>query len=221
MKKNYFKSTTVFILSAVMIAGFSACSKSTTNEPTQNEESNQNDAVQSVEVPDNIKSMLEPADALLMCMVENSSSYNPKDPEFFWNAIYYFTGLYGSKHQLSKMTDTALVMPRKAVQEYAIALFSDYDDLLELPESCSDRIKYDSATDTYSFGLGDRGLSKSEITDFTDNGDGSYSMDVALIGIDDNKMISSGKFKIVSNEYAASISDPLYNFSISGIDISK
>lgn len=221
MKKNYIKTVSVLMLSAVMMMGFSSCSKSTASEPAKNEKVNETNEDQSVEVPENLQSMFEPADALLMCMVESNSSYNPTDPEFFWNAIYDFAGLYGSKHSLSKTTDTALVMPRQTVQEFAIALFSDYDDLLELPESCSDRIKYDAETDTYSFGLGDRGASKSEITCFTDNGDGSYSIDVALIGLDDNKIISSGKFKIVSNEYASSISDPLYNFSISGVDITK
>ncbi|MEA4971716.1 MAG: hypothetical protein VB119_00910 [Candidatus Metalachnospira sp.] len=218
MKKNYVKTASVLMLSAVLMMGFSACSKNTANEPAQNETIHENDKNQSVEVPENVQSMFEPADALLMCMVEGNYSYNPKDPEFFWTAIYDFTGVYGAKHSLSKVTDTALIMPRQAVQEYAIALFSDYDDLLELPDSLSDRIKYDAATDTYSFGLGDRGASKSEITGFTDNGDGSFTMDVALTALDENKLIRSGEFTIVPNEYADSISDPLYNFSISNVN---
>ncbi len=219
MKKNYIKSTAILFLSTVILIGFSACSNnSSTNETKQNEEVNENSTQKSVEVPDNIQNMLEPSDAILMCRVEGKFSYTPKDPTFFWAALYDFTCLYGAKHPLSKVTDTELIMPRQAVQEYATALFADYNDLLDLPESLSDHIKYDADTDTYSFGLGDRGLSQPEIIGFTDNGDGSYILDVALKSLDEGNIICSGKFTIVPNEYASSMSDPIYNFSISQVD---
>jgi hypothetical protein len=133
MNTTYVKSTAILFLSTLMMVGFSSCSNNTlTNETTQNEKVNENGTQkQSLDVPKNIESMLEPADAILMCKVEGKFSYIPKDPTFFWTALYDFTGLYGAEHSLSKVTDTELIMPKQAVQEYALK--KDISKFLKYP----------------------------------------------------------------------------------------
>ena len=73
-------------------------------------------------------------------------------------------GQYGSEHQLAEVTDDSITLPSKAVQELAIALFADYDDLLELPDSLSGRVTYDESTDAYTFGRGANGLAETNLT---------------------------------------------------------
>ena len=90
-----------------------------------------------------VASMKDPIDSLARCMVENQTEYAPDDPEFFWTALYYFAGAYSSGHEgVELLADTyQLKVPTSVMEEYAIALFSDYKGLPDyFPSSSSSMI---------------------------------------------------------------------------------
>ena len=81
------KKLLAIILAGTMLFGLAACNKT---EPTTDEN----------KMPENMASMTDPIDALARCMLENGLEYDPQDPDFFWIALYYFTGGYGLNHPL-------------------------------------------------------------------------------------------------------------------------
>ena len=83
----------------------------------------------------------------------------------------------------------------------------------------SENVVYSEETDAYTFYVGDRGLSETVITDFADNGDGTFSMTAQLRGVEENDLICEGKFIITVNEYADGISRPIYFYSVVSAEI--
>ena len=108
------KKLLAIILAGTMLFGLAACNKT---EPTADEN----------KMPENMASMTAPIDALARCMLENDLEYAPEDPDFFWTALYYFTGGYGLNHELvtEKEGTYQLQIPAPIMQEHATALFAD------------------------------------------------------------------------------------------------
>ena len=118
------KKLLALFLACTMVLGLASCKE-------QDEEEKN-----TLTTEETVATMQDPIDALARCMVENNLEYNPEDPDFFWTALYYFAGGYGLKHEgVEELTDTyQLKVPSTVMEEYAIALFSDYKGLPELPE---------------------------------------------------------------------------------------
>lgn len=163
---------------------------------------------------DNLENMLMPMDALMMCMEENDYEYNVSDPTVFWASLYYTLGNYGTERDLVTISSDEMEVPRQVAQEYAAALFADYDNLPEIPENLRAAIHYDESADAYIVSLGDRGMSQSKVVEYSDNGDGTYTVLAKLYGIDDDTTICEWRFTLVENEYADSIQNPLFLYSI-------
>ncbi len=169
-------------------------------------------AVMSLE--NNLENMLMPMDALMMCMVENNYEYNVSDPTVFWASLYYMLGNYGTKRDLVTVGNSDMTVPRQVVQEYATALFADYEELPEIPENLKAAIHYEEDSDSYIVSLGDRGMSQSKVVDYADNGDGTYTVVARLCGTDDDSTICEWNFTLVENSYADGIQNPLFLYSI-------
>lgn len=201
----------------ILLLSFAVFTGCAGDKPDENIESGQNEVSS---VPSDVGTMAEPADALIRCMLENDVKYDPSDEMFFWKAVYYFAGMYAPMHGLSEVAeDGSMTLPRQTVQEFATVLFADYDDLLPLPEEMSENVVYSEENDAYTFYVGDRGLSETVITDFADNGDGTFSMTAQLSGVEENDLICEGKFIITVNEYADGISRPIYFYSVVSAEI--
>ena len=146
------KRLTSSLVICMLMLGTAACTSNTeTDDPPQSQQI-------SIDTETAISDMTAPVDALVRCMLENDMTYDPEDSEFFWTALCYFAGAYGQHHPLAELSDTDLTLPTQAVQEHAIALFADYDDLPEIPADLSFRVTYDADSDTYHFSLGDCGF---------------------------------------------------------------
>lgn len=218
----FMKKALTILIFIMTLSIFTGCSgRNNKPDDTIKDETIENQTDPSLEkMPEDMKTMAEPADSLLMCMVENNITYDPADSTFFWKALYYFAGIYGPSHTLAEVDENGVLkLPRQTLREYASTLFADYDDLLAIPPSMNSSIEYNSDWDAYILSTGDRGLSQSEITVFADNGDGTYTITVELKGTVENDLIAKGRFKLVKNEYTDGITEPTYFYSIASAEI--
>ncbi len=197
-------------LFAILLAGMLAFGAAACGQTQPTEEAEQ------VLMPEDMTAMAAPIDSLARCMLENDLTYTPDDPEFFWTALYYFTGGYAMGHAAVEMTEDAQIkVPRQVMQEHATALFADYDDLLELPADMQGRISYDESVDAYLVMPGDIGLSETKLTNFGKIADG-YVLTAELWSMDeDANLIAVWDVTLVDNAYADGISEPTYHYSVS------
>lgn len=166
---------------------------------------------------DYIDNMMPVLDSLTRFMVENETPYNPNDKEVFWTALSYIINNYGTSHPfVESYPDGTIVAKRQVVQEYASAMFYDYNDLLEIPDSLEGFVTYDKDYDAYSFAGSDRSESEVSIVDSTDNKDGTITVTTSLGGEHVNCI-----FTLVSNPYVSGISDPSFYYSVSKATFSE
>ena len=205
------KRLTSSLVICMLMLGTAACTSNTeTDDPPQSQQI-------SIDTETAISDMTAPVDALVRCMLENDMTYDPEDSEFFWTALCYFAGAYGQHHPLAELSDTDLALPTQAVQEHAIALFADYDDLPEIPADLSFRVTYDADSDTYHFSLGDIGLSETTLT-FEEEQNGIVTVRAELRStMEDKSLIGAWRVTMTENTYADSIEEPLYLYSISSV----
>ncbi len=165
-------------------------------------------------------------DSLLMCMYENDYAYEPTNPEFFWSALVYTIGNYGYLREGSGMVESDGVegvakVYERVVQEYATALFEDYDDLPEIPSDMTMVYVNPDDSEQYCFLMGDRGISASRITEWRENGDGSYQAEIEFYALDDDSVIAVGKYTLVDNPYLDGITDPIFYYTVRDAQIVK
>ena len=205
------KKLLALFLACTMVLGLASCKK-------QEEEEERN-----LTAEETVATMQEPIDALARCMVENNLEYNPEDPEFFWTALYYFAGGYGLKHEgVVELTDTyQLKIPSSVMEEYAIALFSDYKGLPELPDIMQGNISYDADEDAYLLSEGDIGLSETKLGDIRETKDG-YALIAELTSTDDEEeLIASFDVTLIRNTFADEIENPMYLCSVSSMKMTQ
>ena len=200
------KKLLAIILAGTMLFGLAACNKT---EPTTDEN----------KMPENMTSMTAPIDALARCMLENGLEYDPEDPDFFWTALYYFTGGYGLNHELvtEKEGTYQLQIPTPVMQEHATALFADYTDLFDLPSIMKGNISYDSGWDAYSVSRGDIGLSQMQIISYEKTEEGHLLRTHLLSADSEEELIQAYDVTLVDNASVDGIENPLYFYSVKDI----
>ena len=200
------KKLLAIILAGTMLFGLAACNKT---EPTTDEN----------KMPENMASMTAPIDALARCMLENGLEYDPEDPDFFWTALYYFTGGYGLNHELvtEKEGTYQLQIPTPVMQEHATALFADYTGLFDLPSIMKGNISYDSGWDAYSVSRGDIGLSQMQIISYEKTEEGHLLRTHLLSADSEEELIQAYDVTLVDNASVDGIENPLYFYSVKDI----
>lgn len=199
------------ILALLLICGLglAACGESAASDapPAQLEET---------ELPETVSAMAAPIHALAETMLYTGEDYQPQDSEFFWNSLHFFLETYGNRHGAVGLSEEGTMrVPRKTMQEHAIALFSDYSDLLELPESLSDRIVYDDDWDAYLIYPTDYVPYTLSLSDLAEE-DGKYHMEASLSDAAGDK-VGTWEVTLVKNTYADGIENPLYPYSVSSM----
>lgn len=205
------KKLLALFLACTMVLGLASCKEQDEDEKN------------TLTAEKTVATMQDPIDALARCMVENNLEYNPEDPDFFWTALYYFAGGYGLKHEgVEELTDTyQLKVPSTVMEEYAIALFSDYKGLPELPEIMQGNVSYDENADAYLLSEGDIGLSETRLGDIKETKDG-YTLVAELTGTDEEEeLIASFDVTLIRNTFADEIENPLYLCSVSSMKMTQ
>ncbi len=188
----------VVLAIALSTCGCTLNSSSTSSDSASDKVvSTADDTVKSM--PENMQTMIEPADALNTCMVEQNMTYDPENPEFVWKAIFYLAGMYQTDNADAIVEDSTFSLPSETVKELAKVLFNAMDTLPAIPDGIDVNISYDEANDRYTFALGDRGLSYPEVVSYVDNGDKTYAITVNLVDAEDNTIISSGTYTLIEN----------------------
>lgn len=203
------KKFLALLLTGIMVFGTTACGKSNTEDPVAEQK----------EITADMESMTAPIDALARCMLENDLEYDPADPEFFWTALYYFTGAYGFDHELVTMEENTyqLKVPTPVMQEHATVLFADYNDLYDLPSIMKGNISYDPDWDAYFVSMGDIGLSEMKLISYAETMDG-YEVKAELWSTGpDAELIRAYDVTMIDSAYIDGIENPLYLYSISDI----
>lgn len=205
MKKIY-----ALFLICGMTLGLSACGGES-GEPVEQPPQESN-----TELPEAMATMSAPIHALAETMLNTGMDYQPDDPEFFWNSLHFFLETYGNRHEAVGLSDDGVMrVPRKTMQEHAIALFSAYNDLLELPENLSSRIAYDSSWDAYLVYSEDYAPYTLALAELSEE-NGTYRLEAALSGID-GETVGVWEVELVKNTYADGIQNPLYPYSIASM----
>ena len=107
------------------------------------------------------------------------------------------------------------------MEEYAIALFSDYKGLPELPEIMQGNVSYDENADAYLLSEGDIGLSETRLGDIKETKDG-YTLVAELTGTDEEEeLIASFDVTLIRNTFADEIENPLYLCSVSSMKMTQ
>ncbi|WP_313529656.1 hypothetical protein [Anaerotignum sp.] len=202
------KKYIIYIITGLLLFGTTGCSEKTKEPQPEQKET-------STTLPQEMTAMVEPIDSLARCMLENNKTYAPTDTEFFWSALYYFLGEYGVDHPLVSETDDGrLKVPRKVAQEYAIALFANYNNLLPLPETLSGSITFDKDWDAFLLERGDRGLTETVLSDYK-KVDDTYTITAKLVStMEEQEVLGEWDITMQKNVFADGIENPKYFYSI-------
>lgn len=201
------KKILALFLACTMVLGLAACGGKQKQEAPTTEEA--------------VASMQAPIDALGRCMLENQMDYDPQNPDFFWTALYYFAGAYGMEHEgVEEIPDTyQLKVPKAVMEEYAIALFSSYQGLPDLPSIMKGNVSYDPDEDAYFLSRGDIGLSEMRLTDVEETEDG-YTLIAELWGIgEEETLIASWDVSLIRNTFSPDLENPLYLCSVASMQL--
>lgn len=203
------KKLFALLLTGAMAFGMMACGNNDNEEPVAEQK----------EITADMEAMAAPIDALARCMLENNLEYDPEDPEFFWTALYYFTGAYGFDHNLVTMEEGSyqLKIPTPVMQEHATVLFAAYDDLFDLPSIMKGNVSYDPDWDAYFVSMGDIGMSEMKLISYAETMNG-YEVKAELWSTGpDAELIRAYDVTMIDSAYIDGIENPMYLYSISDI----
>ena len=198
------KKLLALFLAGVMLFGLASCKKEEPQVDT---------------MPENMAAMTAPIDALARCMLDNHLEYDPADPDFFWTAMFYFTGAYGLNHEMvtEKEGSYQLQIPAAVMEEHAAALFAEYNGLFNLPSIMKGNVSYDPVPDVYFVSQGDIGLSEMKLSGYEKTEDG-YNLTASLWSTGpETELICSYAVTLKDNASAESFENPLYFYSVTGI----
>jgi hypothetical protein len=168
---------------------------------------------------DDLINMLPAFDSLIRIMLEEEAVYDPRDPDFFWNAVYLMAVNWESFHPLAEISEdwVSLILPLNFVEELATALFADYEGLPEVPGSVSGAVLYDEPSGVYNFTLSDKGETYSQIGASEHADDGLLSVTVLFKAYgegEDDEILGQFEFTVQPNEHAAEIDEPEFLYSV-------
>lgn len=178
------------------------------------------DGIPFEELPDDIKGTIIPVDSLMMYHIEMGGEYAPEDPQMLWLALYYAIGNYGAFYNRAEYVDSELAVESMVISEFISAFSTEIKEIPQIPDSLSGIIRYDSEKEMYFFGVGDRGLSQTEILSYEYVDSNTLKISARLYAMDDDSTICAGDFTLVRNEYASGVIEPLFYFTVSEAEFS-
>ena len=115
----------------------------------------------------------------------NGGSFDADDPEYFWQTVTFAIDGCGMDFYTGETVGSALVLSRGVIEEIASGLFENGGEvLLEIPDSLSGEIQYDTEADAFAHPLNEGGFTVSPVS-LTENEDGSLTLTAQLFAADD------------------------------------
>ena len=179
------------------------------------------DGIAYEELPDDIKGMLIPIDSIFLYNVESGKGYSSDDDVAFWSVMHYAFGNFGEFYNRAERMGSKLAVENMDAAEFATAFAEDFEELPAVPDSLSERVCYENEGGIYLFGVGDRGLSATELLSYEYVDSNTLKITARLFAVDDDSTICEGDFTLVRNEYAAGVIEPLFYFSVSEVEFGQ
>ena len=172
---------------------------------------------------EDVTAMLPVFDSLIRALLDEDAVYEPRDPGFFWYAVYLMAVNSESFNPIAEISEDwmSLILPVETVEELASALFADYDGLPDVPESMSGAVSYDEPLGMYYFTLSDAGEAFSQIDGLVSSNDGPLSVIVLFKAYgegEEDEVLAQFEFTIQPNEHAAEIDEPRFLYSVAAAD---
>lgn len=231
MKKINRKLIT-WLLIFVLLLGAAGCKKPPVQEEPAVTPAAENPAAPTeapVEIPEFEISMavvaglnsLQPVyDSLLRAMRElpqDWAYYNPQDPSFFWNTLFFLCVNYGDMDSRNTIDQSEILVPFAVMEEYAAACFYDFITLLPLPED-NYGIAIDEDKGAYILSLSDKGDDYVSPVRYTYSANDQYDVMVAWLAVGEEypDMLGSYVFVTAPNDYntAKGIANPMFEYSV-------
>lgn len=175
------------------------------------------DGIDFEELPDDIKGMLIPIDSLLLYYAENGLEYVPNDPEMFWMVMHYAIVNFGESYNRAEFQEYEVAAESKVIDEFASAIMADLEEIPSIPDSLGGNVRYDSEQDLYFFGVGDRGLSQTEILSYEYVDNNTLKVSARLFAMDDDSTMNKGEFVLTRDEDVDGAEEPLFYYSVSEV----
>lgn len=173
------------------------------------------------ELPDDIKGTIIPIDSLLLYHAETGNEYDSNNSYMLWRTLQYAFGNFGINYNRAQTKDYNITVEPMTIGEFTTSIIDgDYRNY-PIPAELSDDIWYDGNDDLYYFGLGDRGLSQTEILKYQYLEDHNLKVTARLYGLDDNTTICSGTFYLKRNDYASGVIEPLFYYTVTDVEYLK
>ncbi len=173
------------------------------------------------ELPDDIKGTIIPIDSLLLYHAETGKEYDANDSYMLWRTLQYAFGNFGVNYNRAELKEYSLTVEPMTIGEFTTAILDgDYKNY-PIPEELNDQAWYDSNDNSYYFGVGDRGLSQTEILTYQYLDNHNLKVTARLYGLDDNSTICSGTFYFKRNDYASGVIEPLFYYTVTTVEFNE
>ena len=174
------------------------------------------DGIATEELPEELKGMIVSMDSLMLAGIESGDAVTVVNQETFWTVMHYAIGNFAEAYNCGEVVESDLAVAGADVAEFAAALTDGFESLEAMPASEEYGIRYDAETDTYFFGLGDRGLSQTEILSYEYTDMDTVKVSARLFAQDDDSTICNADFTLVRNA-----NDGLFSFSVSEVNVAE
>ena len=145
------------------------------------------------------------------------SEYDPQDSSCFWKLIWILVNVYGTNNEDIVFDLEGIIVPETIAEEYAQALFADYNGLLPLPEGTT--ITYDAAQKAYILPWSDAWIINTEYTKIDQSGD-DYIIDAELVDMSDEEQpqtLKQMRFKLAPNKAAQEKEGAIFLFGVKSV----
>ncbi len=173
------------------------------------------------ELPDDIKGTIIPIDSLFLYHTETGKEYDANDSYMLWRTLQYAFGNFGVNYNRAELKEYSLTVEPMTIGEFTTAILDDDYKNYPIPEELSDNIWYDSNYDLYYFGIGDRGLSQTELLTYQYLDNHNLKITARLYGLDDNSTICSGTIYLKRNDYASGVIEPLFYYTVTTVEFNE
>ncbi len=221
--KKFTKKTAAVLLAAMMALTLAGCSSSDTGEETSSADTEnitinrkQAEEVDVENLSKEQENMLAPMD----CVSSVETAYAPYDEldhGTVWEGLYLiivnYTDVFGDEVTRDE-EDNNLVVSEDVLVDCAYAMYDGFDG--NLPEDGFGE-NINRKDDTYYFMDSDRGDSYTRISAWTNETDGTCSVETEVLSESEQELYATYRFTLSENAHAKDESDPLFTYTVTDL----
>ena len=218
MKKNLFTCLLAWVCILSLLISFAGCTlapaaessadptsaptasptAAPTTEPTAEPTPEPTPAPQTAELTGEVEAMYPLLQAHVLAQL-NGGTFHADDPQYFWQTVAFAIDGCGMDFYTAETVGSALVLSRGVIEEIASGLFENGGAvLLEIPESLTGDIQYDTEADAFAHPLNESGFTVSPEA-LLQHEDGTLTLTAALLTGEDGTQVAAFTAVLVQN----------------------